>query len=131
MRLCDNTLPNTTRGAGVNSPHMQPPLIETKLTPTGAITFSVRVSPRARRNAIEGVSEGTLRVRLSAPPIEGRANDALCRFLAECLNIPRSAVRIVQGERSRRKRVELRGVSLDRILALTREVPQETAGKHK
>jgi uncharacterized protein (TIGR00251 family) len=95
------------------------------LTSAGAVTFPVHVSPRARRNAIEAVAEGALRVRLAAPPLDGRANDALCRLLAERLNIPRSAVRIVAGERSRRKRVEVRGVSLDRVLALAREVPQE------
>jgi uncharacterized protein (TIGR00251 family) len=106
-------------------------MIEARVTPAGTITFLVRVSPRARRNAIEGVAEGALRVRLAAPPLEGRANDELCRFLAECLNIPRSAVRIVQGERSRRKCVEARGISLDRVIALAREDPQDTAGKHK
>jgi len=109
---------------GVNFPHMATPSIEARATTEGTVTFLVQVSPRARRNAIEGVTEGALRVRLAAPPLEGRANDALCRFLAECLNIPRSAVRIVRGERSRRKRVEVRGISLDRVLALTRNIPQ-------
>jgi uncharacterized protein (TIGR00251 family) len=110
---------------------MRTAAIEARVTSTGSVTFTVNVSPRAKRNAIEGVAEGVLRVRLAAPPIEGRANDALSRFLAECLNIPRSAVRIVAGERSRRKRVEVRGVSLDRVLALAPDVPQETAGKDK
>jgi uncharacterized protein len=106
-------------------------MLEARSTSEGVVTFLVRVSPRAKRNAIEGVAEGALRVRLAAPPLEGRANEALGRFLAECLNIPRSAVRIVAGERGRRKRVEVRGVSLDRVLALARNVPQEPAGKHK
>jgi uncharacterized protein (TIGR00251 family) len=106
-------------------------MLEARLTRDGAVTLPVQVSPRARRNAIEGVAAGALRVRLTSPPIEGRGNDALCRFLAECLNIPRSAVRIVAGERSRRKRVEVRGVSLDRILALAPDAPQETAGGPK
>jgi uncharacterized protein (TIGR00251 family) len=110
---------------------MPPQSLEARVTNAGAITFPVRVSPRASRNAIEGVSEGALRVRLAAPPLEGRANDALCRFLAECLNIPRSTVRIVAGERSRRKRVEVRGISLSHVLALVPDVSQETAGKHK
>ncbi|MDE3135510.1 MAG: DUF167 domain-containing protein [Acidobacteriota bacterium] len=106
-------------------------MIEARTTRDGAITFPVHVSPRAKRNAIEGVSEGALRVRLAAPPIEGRANDVLCRFLAECLNIPRSTVRIVAGERSRRKRVEVRGISLSHVLALVPDVSQETAGKQE
>jgi uncharacterized protein (TIGR00251 family) len=105
-----------------------PRALEARTTREGAITFPVHVSPRARRNAIEGVIEGALRIRLAAPPIEGRANDALCRFLADCLNIPQSAVRIVAGERGRRKRVEVRGISLNHVLALVPDVSQETAG---
>jgi uncharacterized protein (TIGR00251 family) len=84
-----------------------------------AIVFSVRVTPRASRDAIEGEWQGALRVRLSAPPVDDRANEALCRFLAACLNIAPSAVRIVAGERSRMKRVEVRGVSPDQIRTLS------------
>ncbi len=67
----------------------------------GAITFAVRVAPRASRNAIEGAHAGALKVRLTAPPLDGRANDALRRLLADRLNVPISAVRIVSGEKSR------------------------------
>jgi len=106
--------------------------VDLELSPSaaGSISFSVRVSPRARRNAIAGVLDGALHVRLAAPPIEGRANQALCRFLAECLNIPQSAVRIVSGERGRQKRVEIRGVPAERIRALAGGVPQKPAGAH-
>ncbi len=82
------------------------------------IIFSVRVQPRASRNAIAGEWQGALKVRLTAPPVEGRANDALRRYLAERLEIRVAAVRILSGERSRTKRVEVRGVSGARIRAL-------------
>ncbi|MGH9736272.1 MAG: DUF167 domain-containing protein [Candidatus Acidiferrales bacterium] len=84
----------------------------------GCAIFDVRVAPRASRNAIEGEHAGALKVRLTAPPVEGRANDALRRVLAECLNVPVSAVRIVTGESSRTKRVSIAGVSSAQVLAL-------------
>ena len=66
----------------------------------GSFVFVVRVIPRASRDAIEGEYQGALKVRLTAPPIEDRANDALRRLLAARLNVPVSAVRIVGGERT-------------------------------
>jgi len=84
----------------------------------GLAIFAVRVQPRASRNAIAGEWQGALKVRLTAPPVEGRANNALCRYLAERLEISVAAVRIISGERSRTKRVEVRGVTAAQILAL-------------
>ena len=86
----------------------------------GALEFSVRVQPRASPNAIEGTWQGALKVRLTAPPVDDRANEALRRLLAESLKIPLTAVRIVSGERSRTKRVEVRGVSAEKIRSLAR-----------
>lgn len=84
----------------------------------GCVMFAVRVAPRASRNAIEGEHAGALKVRLTAPPVEGRANDALCRLLAEQMNVPVRAVTIVAGESSRTKRVSVAGVSSAQIRAL-------------
>lgn len=84
----------------------------------GCVVFAVRVTPRASRDAIEGEHAGALKIRLTAPPVEGRANKALRRLLAERLNVPVSAVRIVAGETSRTKRVSIAGVSPAQILAL-------------
>jgi uncharacterized protein (TIGR00251 family) len=81
----------------------------------GAVIVSVRVQPRASRNAVDGEWQGALKVRLTAPPLDDRANEALCAFLAELLKIPKSAVRILAGERSRTKRVEIWGVSARHI----------------
>jgi uncharacterized protein len=85
----------------------------------GEARFAVRVQPRASREAIEGVRDGALRVRLTAPPIEGEANEALVRLLASRLNVPKSAVRILSGSRGRTKRVAVRGVTSAQVQALT------------
>lgn len=86
----------------------------------GCAVFAVRVAPRASRDAIEGEHAGALKVRLTAPPVEGRANDALRRLLAEALGVPVGAVTILSGEASRTKRVSVAGVSAAQVLALFR-----------
>ena len=82
------------------------------------VTFSVRVQPRASRDEVSGVLEGALKIRLRAPAVENRANEALCEFLAGLLKRPKSAVRILSGDRSRIKRVEICGVTAQQIHAL-------------
>ncbi len=84
----------------------------------GAVTFSVRVQPRASKDEIAGEMGGALKVRLRAPAVEDRANEALVEFLAQLLKTPKAAVRILSGERSRTKRIEIRGVARQQILAL-------------
>jgi uncharacterized protein len=83
----------------------------------GAVWFEVRVAPRASRDAIEGEHGGALKIRLTAPPVDDRANQSLRRLLARCLKVPLSAVRIVAGERSRHKRVTISGATRDQVLA--------------
>jgi uncharacterized protein len=84
----------------------------------GAVIFSTRVQPRASKDEIAGEMGGALKVRLRAPAAEDRANEALVEFLAQLLKRPRSAVRILNGERSRTKRIEIHGVTGQEILAL-------------
>ncbi len=84
----------------------------------GVVTFSTRVQPRASKDEIVGEMGGALKVRLRAPAVEGRANEALVEFLAQLLKRPRSAVRILNGERSRTKQIEIHGVTRQQILAL-------------
>jgi uncharacterized protein (TIGR00251 family) len=84
----------------------------------GYVTFLVRVQPRASRSELAGEWQGALRVRLAAPPLEDRANDALRRFLAARLNVPVAAVRIARGERSRNKRVEISGATIEQVRAM-------------
>ena len=82
------------------------------------VSFYVRVQPRASRDDIEGEYADALKIRLTAPPVDDRANEALVRLLAERLDVPRAAVRIVAGEKSRRKRVVVTGVKREQVLAL-------------
>jgi uncharacterized protein len=84
----------------------------------GAVVFLVRVQPRASKDEIAGEMGGALKVRVRAPAVEDRANEALVDYLAELLKTPRPAVRILSGERSRTKRIEIRGVTQQQILAL-------------
>ncbi len=84
----------------------------------GAAIFAVRVQPRASKDEIAGEMGGALKVRLQAPAVEDRANEALVEFLAQLLKTPKSAVRILSGDRSRMKRIEIRGVTQQRIQAL-------------
>lgn len=69
--------------------------------------LELRVIPRARKNEFGGERDGRHIVRLAAPPVEGAANAALIAFLAEHFNVPRSHIRILSGEKSRNKRVEI------------------------
>jgi uncharacterized protein (TIGR00251 family) len=84
----------------------------------GAVSFSVRVQPRASRNEFAGEYQEALKIRLVAPPVDDRANEALRAFLASRLKVPLAAVRITAGRHSRSKRVEITGVSAATILAL-------------
>jgi uncharacterized protein (TIGR00251 family) len=83
-------------------------------TPAGAI-FAVKVHPRARRNAITGEIGDALKLSLTAPPVEGRANEACIEFLANLLKVPRSSVTIASGQNSARKVIRVRGVSADEV----------------
>lgn len=74
-------------------------------------TLDVHAVPGARRSEAAGTHGGALRIRLAAPPVDGKANTELIRFLAEVLGIPRSNVTIEAGHRGRRKRVRVSDVS--------------------
>jgi uncharacterized protein (TIGR00251 family) len=84
----------------------------------GGVILTVRVQPRASKDEVAGEMGGALKVRLRAPAVEDRANEALVEFLAELLKTSRSAVSILSGERSRVKRVEIRGVTRQQVLNL-------------
>ena len=84
----------------------------------GAVIFAARVQPRASKDEIAGEMGGALKVRLRAPAVEDRANEALIDFLAGLLKTSRSAVSILSGERSRVKRIEIRGVTRQQVLNL-------------
>ena|SRR5580765_512751 len=84
----------------------------------GGVVFSVRMQPRASKNEVAGELGGALKIRLQAPAVENRANEALVEFLAHLLKTPKAAVRILSGDRSRTKRIEVRGVTKQQVLGL-------------
>lgn len=84
----------------------------------GGVIVGVRVQPRASKDEIAGEMGGVLKVRLRAPAVEHRANQALVEYLAQLLKTPKSAVRILSGERSRIKRLEISGVTKEQIHGL-------------
>ena len=84
---------------------------------TAAVRFAVRLSPRSAATRIDGVVDGVLKVRVAAPAVEGAANTALVRLLADELGLAGRAVRIVAGARSRQKLVMVDGVGSEAIVA--------------
>jgi len=83
-------------------------------TPGGA-TFAIKVHPRARQNEITGEVGDALKLSLTAPPSDGRANAACVEFLAEFLKVPRSSVTIAAGQTSRNKVVRVHGLTADQV----------------
>ena len=86
----------------------------------GVVTFTVRVVPRASRSEIAGEYEGSLRVRVAAPPVKGAANDELIRTIARAFGVRRSDVLITSGKLSKTKKVRVRGIepeSLQKLVA--------------
>ena len=81
--------------------------------------LSVRVQPRARREELGGERDGALLVRVTAPPVDGRANEAVCRLIARRLRVARGRVSVVRGGSARDKLVEVEGIESD---ALRREL---------
>ena len=83
----------------------------------GGVTLAVQVTPRSRKNEIVGADGQALRVKLTAPPVGGAANAALCEFLARALGVRKSAVTLVAGQSSRHKVVRVEGITADQVRA--------------
>ena len=86
------------------------------------LTVYVRVQPRASRNQLEGVVGDRLRIRLTAPPLEGEANKACAAYLAEVLGVPKSRVTLVAGQKSREKALFVAGEPADLVQRLERAI---------
>ena len=88
--------------------------------------ISVKVIPRAKKTALAGVmDDGTIKIRVAAPPVDGAANKALIEFLAEALAIPTAQVDIVAGESSERKLISLVGISPDKVDTILRGLVED------
>ena len=77
---------------------------------TATTTLSVRIQPRASRNEVVSMEEGGFKIRLTAPPVDGAANEALVRFLAERLSVSQSQIEIVAGHTGRQKLIRIKGI---------------------
>jgi len=82
------------------------------------VTFAIRVIPRASRSEIVGEFEGSLKVRISAPPVDGAANAEVIKLLSKEFGVARSSVSIVSGESSKTKRIRVEGITVKRLQEL-------------
>ena len=95
----------------------------------GSVTVRVRVQPRASHDRVGGSRADALLVRLTAPPVEGAANQALARILGKALGVPASAVRVLHGQTGRDKLVRIEGATAARVIALAQpSEPDRTEG---
>ncbi len=81
----------------------------------GGATLAVKVHPRAKKNAITGEVGDALKLAVTAPPVDGRANQACIEFFANLLDVPRSSVTIASGETSRNKVIRVAGLSAQEV----------------
>ncbi len=81
----------------------------------GGVTFAVKVHPRARKNAVTGELGDALKLSLTAPPVEDRANQCCIEFFANLLKVPRSSVTIASGQTSRNKVIRVAGLSAEKV----------------
>jgi uncharacterized protein len=79
------------------------------------VTFAVKVHPRAKKNAITGELGDSLKVSLTSPPVDGRANEACIEFFAKILKVPRSSVTIASGQTSRNKMIRVAGLTAQQV----------------
>ncbi|XOF32721.1 MAG: DUF167 domain-containing protein [Candidatus Electrothrix sp. YB6] len=84
----------------------------------GSLLLSLYVQPRSARNEIAGLHGDAVKLRLTAPPVDGKANKAVITFLAKCFKIPKSAVQIRSGQQSRIKKILLNSVEEERVRSL-------------
>ena len=82
----------------------------------GAVTLTVRVQPRSPRNEIVGEHAGAIKIKIAAPPVDGKANEECRRFLAKLLRVSATSVEIISGDSSRDKVVRIHNVSAQRVL---------------
>ncbi len=84
-------------------------------TPLASCTLAIKAVPNAPRSAVVGWLGEALKVKVHAPALEGRANDELCEFLADALALPRRAVTVLQGDKSRQKILHISGLTLAEV----------------
>lgn len=98
-------------------------------TEGAAVILALHIQPGAKRSEIAGLHGDALKIRLAAPPIEGRANEALLRFVAECFQVPLRNVELLRGAQSRQKMVKITGSEISPEALLAGATPGKGAGK--
>lgn len=94
-----------------------------KITETGnGVKFKLKIQPRASKNEVSGFQGDALKVRLTAPPVDGEANEACIEYIARLLAVPKKTVRIVAGHTSPHKMIEVAGLGKDDILRIVGEM---------
>ncbi|MGA3106701.1 MAG: DUF167 domain-containing protein [Terriglobales bacterium] len=89
-------------------------MVAIQSSPTG-VTFAVKLHPRAKKNGVTGEVGDALKLSLTAPPVDGKANAACIEFFAKLLKVPRSSVTIAAGETSRNKMIRVSGVTTEQV----------------
>ncbi len=87
------------------------------------VVLSIHATPRAAKNQIQGLHGEALKIRLQAPPVDGKANDTLLEFLAGVLNVPRRQVTLLSGQTSRQKRVSVKGITATQAMLSFPSIP--------
>jgi hypothetical protein len=84
----------------------------------GGVRFEVKVQPRSSKNQVAGEQEGALKIKLTAPPVDGEANQALIAYLSDCFKVPKKNISLLKGDSSRHKLLEIIGVGPQDIISL-------------
>ena len=108
------TLSKCTKILGLRASVVKESVIPIKQTAAG-VTFEIKVHPRAKKNAITGELGEALKLALTAPPVEGKANAACIEFFSKLLKVPRSSVTIAAGQNSRNKVLSVTGLSAEDV----------------
>jgi uncharacterized protein (TIGR00251 family) len=82
------------------------------------VNISILAQPRSSKSEIAGMHDGCLKVRISSPPVDGHANDALIKFFSKILKVPKSDISIVKGDRSKRKKINIKGADINSITGI-------------
>jgi uncharacterized protein (TIGR00251 family) len=95
----------------------------------GGVVFGVWVQPKAARDELVGVRDGDLWLRVTAPPIDGKANDACVRYLTDALGLPRGSLAMMGGQRARSKLIQVSGIEVGDLLAAVERALGQAAGR--
>ena len=112
--------PPFSKGAGGINKKKDPPFAVQK---GDCLYLKIYVQPGASKSSVSGEHDGYLKIKISSPPVEGKANEALAEFLSEALNVRKSRIEILEGLKSRKKLLRISGATMKDVEKLTAEKP--------